>query len=63
MRSGFKVQVYGTIIIQIEINISAGLIPANYKSPHKEQVRIHPDAGVNSTIPGCDYIREYYKIK
>jgi len=45
MRSGFKVQVYGTIIIQIEINISAGLIPANYKSPHKEQVRIHPDAG------------------
>jgi len=37
--------VYGTTIIQIEINISAGLIPANYKSPHKEQVRIYPDAG------------------
>ena len=45
MRSGFKVQVYGTTIIQIEINISAGLIPANYKSPHKEQVGIYPDAG------------------
>ena len=46
MRSGFRgTSVRHYYYTKIEINISAGLIPANYKSPHKEQVRIYPDAG------------------
>ena len=46
MRSGFRgTSVRHYYYTKIEINISTGLIPANYKSPHKEQVSIYPDAG------------------